>query len=313
MVIFFSALIVLFAILSAMYVFANDFAHETLEILFPAVGAILLSVYLGFKAIYLDAPPPTTFNVSIAVLHDSEQGLIRGMSPRSIEHIRFNEFRGAHLLDTLLLYNDFKQQDFAAVLRNASLESQSPAQALIRNFIEYALLMWLGNPDVSVGYQPGQTLHLISSIGGGGRVESDLVRSRITGGRNNRNPLLETRPIDVLLPKGSEIVRSDDLPLTFQITTPHTTIAFRYSGESAELLGRPFGKEVRRIYAALNIPDEISTLHMLGVNIEITARQNLVRRYSRQAKAEAIWIERLKEQIQKDFSWEKLRALYVEQ
>jgi hypothetical protein len=308
----FFGLILLFAAISVTYLFANDFAHETLEILFPVVGAILLSGYLGFKSIYLDAPKPVKFSVPIAVLHDFAHGQIHGMAPRSIRHLpRFNEFRGADLLDTLSLYNDFKQQGFSEVLRDVSQEPNSPAEILVEHFVEYALLRWLCNPDVSVGYIPGQTSRLISSAGGGGGLRGDLVETPISGTTNDPNPLLQASPLKIPLPEGSEVVRSDDQRLAFQISTRHTTLTFRCSGGGMETLDQPIGKEAEHIYTALGLPDRVTGVRMLGFNIEVKATQSPFSRYSRQAKAEAEWIERLKAQIEKDFSWDRLRALYA--
>ena len=309
----FFGLILLFAGTSAIYLFANDFASETLEILFPAVGAILLSGYLGLKSIYLDAPKPVKFSVPIAVLHDFAHGQIRGMAPHSIHHLpRFNEFRGADLLDTLPLYNDFKQQGFSEVLRDVSQEPNSPAEILIEHFVEYALLRWLCNPDVSIGYIPGHVSRLINSSGGGGGLRGDLVETPISGGTNDPNPLLQVSPLKIPLPKGSKVIRSDDRRLAFQIATRHTTISFRLSGGGMEALDQPIGNEAGRIYSALGLPEKVSKTRMLGINIEVTATQSPFKRYSRQAKAEANWIDRLKVQIEKDFSWDRLRALYTE-
>ena len=50
--------IIVFAVLAAWYLKANNFARETLEVVFPAFGAILLSLYLGYKTVVIDRPPP---------------------------------------------------------------------------------------------------------------------------------------------------------------------------------------------------------------------------------------------------------------
>lgn len=307
----FFGLILLFAGISATYLFANDFASETLEILFPAIGAILLSGYLGFKSIYLDAPQPVKFSVSIAVLHDFAHGKIQGMAPQHLP--RLNEFRGAELLDTLPLYNDFKQQDISGMLRDVFPVPNSRARNLIEHFVEYALLSWLCNADVLVGYTPTHAHRLINGGGGGGSLPMDLlVATPITGGSNNPNPLLQASPLKIPLPKGSKVVRSGDRPIAFQITTPHTTLSFRYSGGGMESINRPIGKEAELIYSALGLSNTATQVQMLGINIEVTVTQSPFSRHSREAKAEAEWVNRLKEQIEKDFSWERLRALYAE-
>jgi hypothetical protein len=123
------------------------------------------------------------------------------MAPRSIEHLpRFNEFRGAELLDTLPYYN-FKKQGFSEVLRNVTQEPQSRAEKLIEHFVEYALLRWLCNPDVTVGYIPGQTSQLIGSADGWGALSDILIDTPISGGRADQNPLLQASPFKIPLPK----------------------------------------------------------------------------------------------------------------
>jgi len=292
----FFGLILLFAGISATYLFANGFASETLEILFPAIGAILLSGYLGFKSIYLDAPQPVKFSVSIAVLHDFAHGKIQGMAPHSIQHLpRFNEFRGAELLDTLPLYNAFRQQDISGMLRDVAIVPHSRAVNLIEHFVEYALLRWLCYPDVLVGYTPTQASLLINpGGGGGGSLPMDLlVATPITGGSNNPNPLLQASPLKIPLPKGSKVVRSGDRPIAFQITTPHTTLSFRYSGGGMETIDHPVGKEAERIYSALGLSNTATQVQMLGINIEVTVTQSPFSRHSREAKAEAEWVKPL--------------------
>ena len=65
--------IILFAGLAAWYLKANNFARETVEVVFPAFGAILLSLYLGYKTVALDRPPPKRFGTTVAILHDADE------------------------------------------------------------------------------------------------------------------------------------------------------------------------------------------------------------------------------------------------
>lgn len=308
----FLILIVLFAGAAIAYLIANNFARETLEVLFPAVGAILLSGYLGFKSIVLDAPEPKKFSISVAILHDSLNGKIRGISPMSIKHLpKLDEFRGARLIDTLPLYNAFKDIDFTNTLRNVPNDPNSPANVLIEQVLEYALLQWLCNLDVSIGYSPSQTTQLINSAGGGGTSSKGLVKTAVTGGLNNKNPLLKALPIMIPLPKGSSVVRSDDRRLSFEVRTRHTTLQFRPTGGGMEVLDTPIGKDAERIYSAIGLPQKVQGFRMYGFNFEITAKQKPFFRFSKQAKSEAEWINRILSQLEKDFSWDKLRAIYT--
>jgi hypothetical protein len=308
----FVSLIVLFAGASIVYLVANDFAKETLEVLFPAMGAILLSGYLGFKSIVLDAPEPKRFGTSIAVLHDSINGQIYGMAPRSIKHLpKFNEFRGANAIDTLSLYNAFKDINISETLKDVSDDPNSPSNVLIEQLLEYSLLQWLCNPDVSIGYYPGPTTQLITGAGGGGSLSGNLVGVPVTGGVNQVNPFLKALPLTIPLPEGSTVVHSNDRRLSFEIDTHRTKLHFRYAGGGRDTLDTPIGQDVERIYSALGLGKKVQGLRMQAFNLEITATQNPFLRYSKQSKSEVEWINRMHTQFEKDFSWERLRAFYT--
>ena len=66
----FLAVIVVFSVAAAAYLWVNDFNKETYPIVFPAIGAIALSGYLGIKTIWIDEEDPQQSKVTIAFLHD---------------------------------------------------------------------------------------------------------------------------------------------------------------------------------------------------------------------------------------------------
>ena len=308
----FLGFILLFAAVSIRYLVANDFARETLEVLFPAIGAIFLCFYLGVKSIWIDAPQPKIFGTSVAVLHDSGNGQIHGMALSNIKYLpTLDEFRGVHLIDTLPLYDAFKTLDFSKTLREVSHDLNCPANVLIEQIVEYALLQWLCNLDVRVGYHPAPMRRLILSAGGGGFVRDHLVETAVSNGMRDMNPLLKALPIMIPLPKGSRVVRSDGRRLSFKIQTRHTTLEFRQIGSGIEVLDTPRGNDAERIYSAFRLPKKAQGLRWLGFNLEITATQKAFPRFSKQAKLEAEWVSRLQTQFERDFSWERLRAIYT--
>jgi hypothetical protein len=74
----------------------NGFATETEAVIYPAIGAILLSGYLGYKSIVTDNPPPKQSAVIVAVLLDHLNGSIWSMyTPRGTKWRGLDEFRGA--------------------------------------------------------------------------------------------------------------------------------------------------------------------------------------------------------------------------
>ena len=72
----FLAIVMAFSLTAAIYLWANDFNRETYPIIFPAIGAITLSVYLGIKIIWIDEHDPNQSKVTVAILHDRVAGQV---------------------------------------------------------------------------------------------------------------------------------------------------------------------------------------------------------------------------------------------
>jgi hypothetical protein len=185
------------------YLVKNDFASETLEVVFPAVGAVLLSTYLGFKSVVVSSPDVKKFGASVAVLHDRESCKVSGMPPRSIKHLqRFQEYRGAELIDELQLDNSFQGLDMPSILRGAHDKPRGPSEIFIEHLLEYAVLEWLTNSDMLVGYEPSRTTQLIHAVGAGGRTPADLAQVPTNNGANEINPFMKIKEVKLMLPKG---------------------------------------------------------------------------------------------------------------
>lgn len=310
-VIFFS-LLWGFAIACTYYLWTNSFAKETLEVIFPVVGAILLSMYLGFKSIKVDAPDSKRFGTSVAVLVDKEAGIVRGMAPRSLKYLtRFQEFRGAELIDELPLYDSFKELDLPRTLRETSGNPRGPAEILIAQLLEYAILTWLTNPDMLVGSEATGTTQLINAVGAGYGIPSDLVQVQASNGPAEANTLMKAREIKLMLPKGSRVTRVNGDRPAVKIETGHSTIQITMPGYTLENLGPPVGTDAMRIYKALVLPASPKNVFLYGFRVRLEASQNPFFRFSKQAKKEATWIDRIESQFERDFSWSRLRALYV--
>ena len=303
-----------FVILCTIYLIKNDFASETTEVIFPAAGAVLLSFYLGFKAIAIDAPEPKRFGATVAILHDQENGRVDGLAPRSISypHNSLDEFRGAVLIGELPLYNSFKDLNLTQTLTATSEAPRDPSIKLIEYLLEYSILRWLQNPDMVVGYEAYRTTRLIHAGGGGGGVPTDLVGVKTSRGISENNPFMKAEEVVLMLPEGSSVLRSEekDSP-RIDIYTRHSHVRIWLSGPLAELLGSPIGPDATQIYEATGLPANPNGLYLNGFNVEFEASQRAFSRFSEQAKKEAKWIERIETQFERDFSWERLRALYT--
>ncbi len=302
--------IILFAVLAAWYLNANNFARETLEVVFPAFGAILLSLYLGYKTVAIDRPPPKRFGTTVAILHDAAQGTVSGMAPMSLRHLpRIGEFDGVRLIDTIPRYTNFKTIPIVEQLRDTRNTPQSPADEMITNILEFALCEWLAKPENAPGFLPARTIQLISGGGGGGgALSKDLQPVRIG---STDNPLVVAQPVSLLLPPHSR-ARAESRPVrALLIETRHSDVAVRILSRVWNPVNEPIGADAERIYAALNLPRNPQGLEIHGFELEVIANQRPFTRFSTQAKVEAEWLARLERNLDAAFSWERLRSLYT--
>jgi len=315
MAITFLLVIVSFAVLAALYLKANDFNSETLAVIFPAVGAILLSTYLGFKSLWIDAPEPEINDVNIAILHDWDSGNIYSMrfhtASDSIE--MFNKFRGLDKIDTYKFYNEFKDMDVWKYLKNEYSEQPHGNESTLRSLLEYAVFDWLSQPEFFPGYEDHGTIYLIQGCAGAGSIPTNVVPVKVSREKNEWNSFLRARDITLNLPKGSTLSRNkpNHTDIGFTINTKHSTIKVRImpaaGGRFEEALD-PVGRKIRNF---LSLPERTPSLWVHGFRAEIETKQKAFSRFSDQAKIEKTWLERVRTRFEKDFSWDLLRKYYA--
>jgi hypothetical protein len=300
----------LFLAFSIWYLYTNDFAKETMEVIFPAISAILLAFYLAFKAIYVDAPKPEHFGGPVAILLNSSSGELHGVPQPSLRFpSSIDEFRGAFLIDELPRYNAFTILALPEKVRRA--EPPMPPE-IVGYTIEYALLSWLTKPDMVPGATLRRTQKLIAGSGGTVGVPTNLVAVKAVDRSMSRNPLLATSPLDLLLPKGSSVSRIDGKPLSVEIRTRHSILQVRWLGTTCELLRGPLTPDHTKLYEALSLPlHPASNLTLCAYDVEFEFRQGSFRRFSRQAKLESEWFARIRSQFEQDFSWNYLRKIVL--
>src|SRR2546425_4612652 len=201
----FLAIVIAFAVLSTVYLWRNDLARETLDVIFPAIGAIALSLYLGIKTVRIDAPSPRRSRIPVALLHDRAAGAVRSMAELvatdPIE--RLSEFAGIRELDTLTLYNAFAPLKLSDQLRVENNADGEAADSLLTDLVEYAILDWLAKPPNTVGYMDSGTIYLLQSAGGGGGQGAHPKPLTTPQSAKGSKRLLPQRPISVPLPPRS--------------------------------------------------------------------------------------------------------------
>lgn len=325
MVYAFFVIIIIFFCTSVWYLKINSFAPETLAVIFPAIGAILLSFYFLFKSIYVDKPEAKTFSVMTVIFHDYDKGQIKSFIPfgelKYVNQLNFGtDFTGSYLFDVLQNDVAFNNLNISEILKNSPLGKNSDSSSImIGYFIEYAILWWLNKPSQWSNHKHhpynNGIINITHSGGGVSPIGPDLIDTSIIIDSNEPNLLIEAKPFKMKLPKGSKVVRYiDDLPLKFEIVTRHSRIQIICGFSAFDQLGIPFHKDAKRFYKILNWPTNIQDqgLYAWGVNITFTVSQFSSKRYSKQAKLEADWLNRLPEQLERGFSWEKLKKIYMQ-
>lgn len=302
---FFAALIVVFAVLSVVYLTANDFARETHEVVFPAIGAILLSSYLGVKTIWIDNPDARRSRVPIAVLHDPVAGTVSSMvvALPGDHSEEFQKFAGIRLLDTLPIYNAFKSLDFRKRLTGAH-DDATLANPIVADLVEYAILQWLAMPETNIGWDDMGTIHMLQGSVGGGGIPGTYQTVNVEQSANGGNELLTLHPIQISLPPGSTVVRTARPERFIELSTPHSYLRITLNVRGGSALNASFRPTISKLLGVQ--PNSRRWIVALMANVE--TGQYPLGRFSRQAKIEATWLERIHSRFEGDFSWDLLRA-----
>ena len=295
----FVALICVFAIFAVVYLYLNDFAKETMEIVFPAIGAILFSSYLAAKTIWIDAPAPDSFVASIA-LFQTKDGILHGVPCETSEFARTREpIRGSQIIDSLAKTNEFK--------------SLWPSQKVLDNdtaghVLEYAILSWLSLPDLApgAGWRHDPPLIRITGGGGGGSQGTDSLT--VGTGSMASNELLKNRPLTLALPQHSSVERAESRPPGFVIHTPMSTLSVSGLATTFEVIKPAETESELKLHRAITADPETLLGGTLSVHtLKFTFHQAAFTRFSNRAKAEAEWFAYIRAQFAKDFSWEQFR------
>jgi hypothetical protein len=321
MAILFLILIVLFAISSSYYLYRNDFNSKTIEVIFPAVGAIFLSLYLGVKSIWIDAPEATVSRTSLVFLQDTQEASIHSLIiPHWLETPElYFRFRG---LKRLMRYRTLDTLKNLPEWEDLKSNESGKSDKLVANLLEFAFLDWLSNEYVTVGhFDKGTIIQLKGASQSYGIHEGlvPLVQISVKKEIDEHNPFILANDITIKLPSGSKITRENlDGPFfRFLINTPNSEIEFRVlskSGGSFNVSPKyslPTDELALKIKKILQLPEDTPSLQMYGMSVEIITRVKAFSRYSDQAEIESKWHKNIVEQFDNDYSWDKLRERYI--
>ena len=310
----FLAVIAVFSLAAAVYLWANDFNRETYPIIFPAIGAIAFSLYLGVKTIWIDEDEPRESKVTIAFLHDRAAGQITAMTGGSFAddppELR-NAYWGLRQIRLIPHHTALQGNEFWNQLKAGKDDHSDTSSRAVDQLVEYAVLLWLAERAPPYNLIDETEITLISGGGGGktfARMGVDVPASQ----PNEGNPLLTAQEIQIQLPEQSKIIRYDKDPgFDISIETPHSVINFFLTNKASNAFERSYdsvGEVVRR---RSGLPGATPDVSITGLSVSLTTRQIAYARFSDQAKLEAIWLDRLHASFDEDFSWDRLRRYYA--
>ena len=310
----FLAIVVAFSLAAGIYLRANDFNRETYPIIFPAIGAIALSVYLGIKIIWIDEHDPNQSKVTVAILHDRVAGQVLPMTGARFvsdpPELR-NGYWGLREIARYPIYTRLKGNEFWNKLKVRKGDDSSSSRRAVDQLVEYAVLDWLAERAPAYDLIDSTEITLIH--GGGGNRSFAQKGFRVPASQPDEgNPLLTARAIEIRLPERSRIVRKDKDPgFDISIETRHSRVRFVLTNSASNSFGRSYETVGETLRRRSNLAKATPNLSIVGLSVSLVTSQIAYSRFSDQAKLEAIWLDRLHASFDKDFSWDRLRHYYA--
>ena len=310
----FLAIILAFSLAAATYLWANDFNKETYPIVFPAIGAIVLSVYLGIKIIWIDKDDPHQSKVTVAVLYDPVSGQVLPVTgglfvddPPEL----MSGYWGLREIARYPFYTRLKGNGFWNKLKVRKDDNSGSIHRAVDQLVEYAVLEWLARRAPAYDLIDSTEITLIQ--GGGGSRSFAQKGFRVPASQPDEgNPLLTARAIEIRLPERSRIVRKDKDPgFEISIETRHSRVRFVLTNSASNPFVRSYESVGETLRRRSKLADATPNLSIVGLSVSLVTSQVARFRFSDQAKLEAIWLDRLHASFDKDFSWDRLRNYYA--
>ena len=308
----FLGVILAFSVAAGIYLWANDFNRETYPIVFPAIGAIALSLYLGVKTVWIDEDDPRQSKVTVAFLHDRVAGQVLPMTggqfvsdPPELMH----GYWGLRELARYPFYNELKENGLWRQLKPGN--GDDTGHRAIEQLVEYAVLDWLARRAPAYDLIDSSEITLIQ--GGGGSSIFSQKGIRVSASQPEEgNPLLAARVVEMKLPEGSRVVRDDKgRGIDFSIETRHSKVSFFLTNTATNSFEQSYERVGETLRRRSNLAEATPNLSIVGLSLSVETSQVAFRRFSDQAKLEAKWLERLHASFDEDFSWDRLRRHYA--
>lgn len=309
LVFLFIGIIVFFVIVTFSLLIKNNWTTDTLEILLPAIGAILLSIFIGIKQIYIDKAEPDEYVVPIAILVNQATGDFISMAGKNVDL----SDESYYLLNSGIGFMDRMPEDkvFDTIDFDKELRKDKYNELFAEEMTQYAFWRWF---RAYQGYDKARWKghdHYVginrlnkSFIRPGSKQHPDLTRIVI---QDQYNRFIQMKGLDFQLLKDFKIFRNDDE--NYILDTGVSTFTMKYTGLTGEKLeNTEFANKILKLNGC-----EYDENYILWVfRAVFRFEQKPFYKYSKQYKYEKLWHSIIKKEIYEAFSWKAVRQLYVD-
>ncbi|MGH1376987.1 MAG: hypothetical protein ACRBCK_11645 [Alphaproteobacteria bacterium] len=309
----FLILVVFFAFFCGIYLYFNDFNKETIPVIFPVIGAICLSLYFGYKSVYIDAPQIKSGQMQIALVQDKKSGYTFSLYPENSALRKAmkdtGNFEGLKEIDRVGRSTQYEQL-------NAFLKSNSGKLNLLGmvNFLDLAISEWFRKEENRIGTRE-QEVDLISHKDKKYFHVSNLVEASLTMNDEWNNIYKEWGEKKIHIPKGSKITRTlgENGFFELKLETKHSIFRIFSSNATSPKMNLNDDSVLMKRILHYNpaLRERSGKLDLWVFVINVTFEQKSFSRFSDQAKIEDKWFDNIWSEFQKNFSWTQLQEMYI--
>ncbi|MBL0144509.1 MAG: hypothetical protein IPP48_00760 [Chitinophagaceae bacterium] len=212
------------------YAYKNDFSTDILSFFLPALGAILLSFFVGIKFIWIDSSKnPAPFRCTSVILSDENDLAIYGESLSEKKYSKKTINRPG--LNYIVNYENHIKIKYSPELDEANIELKAKQ---LFDCLEYKIIEWLKEINAVQGSWYNREYIFLTPGGGYSEKADCLITKEMISVCNvdqesfPNNELFKIKPIECLLPSKSKII---------SVTTKNTFVRkFRIITNFSEIL-----------------------------------------------------------------------------
>lgn len=311
----------LWLIFIIIYAYRNDFSSEILSFFLPALGAILLSFFVGIKFIYIDAPKnPDPTKLTIAIIHDKRDNTLYGLGCNNmmlkwktlnepgiatLRSYNTDEIMNPNKIRLLLSKDPIGLKQVENTDNNQLIFSKT-----VFDFLEYNIFEWLSrinsvkgswfNREYIYNFPSGSSQDAINL------ADSSMIKSlKIDKKIFPNNILFKTQSLECIFPTGTSIITKhiNEFRRSILIDTKHSTIEFTIQ----QIGGGSLNESNTNVLTKLDISNYDSKCLYTGMNYQLEIQTTIkpLFRFSKEAKLHPQWHQLLIEKFIEAYSFEE--------